>query len=428
MKGTFTKKPDPDNEQEDNEGSDIESNTSSISSVKSNKVAVIVASAVLITVVIYFLFFKGENKTEEKLQPVEAPTPAQVAASDSGKSPFELPAAKDKSTEDVEILAKPAAPELPTLPDLPEGVLPAEKIELAPDQAKQQPTDQVPPLPTDAAQNNQKPTAAPEVVVEKKKEVNPRYSPIIVFSGSGEAPSRGVGYEKNIIKLNEDPIDKLQKTEVKVKTTYVSDRTHAITQGKLLTAVIETAINTEIPGSVRAIVSRDVYGEAGNEVLIPRGSRLFGTYSSKVVRGQGRVDISWSRLIRPDGVDLAIAFNASDQFGRSGIEGSIDNKYSSVIANSLLTSVLAVGGAAAAEKLLGGGPSTTTTNPSQGSVTTTAGASTQAIYDVTKTIMGTVGKIVGDNLNSTPTIRIPQGTRITVIVNADMNLPSISKR
>lgn len=435
MKGTI-KKPAPEIEQEqDEEGSDVESGSSTIASVKGGKMAIIASSAVLITVVIYFLFFKADDKKEEKLQEVDAPKPSAVARSEDGKSPFELPVIKERPKEEVEILAKPSAPELPALPDLPaDSVLPDQLNVEAERKAKEKEAKEKEALsdaprvnnPQDPqAAQNQAPQAA---AMDKPKEVNPRYSPIIVFSGADGSPSRGVGYEKNIVKLNEDPIDKLEKTAVRVKTTYVADRTHSITQGKMLTAVMETAINTEIPGSVRAIVSRDVYGESGNEVLIPKGSRLFGSYSSKILRGQGRVDIAWSRLIRPDGVDLAISFNAADQFGRSGIEGAVDNKYSSVITNSLLTSILAVGGVAAAEKMLGGGTNTVTTNPSQGSVTTTAGASTQAVYDVTKTIVSTVNKIVSDNLNATPTIRIPQGTKITVIVNADMNLPSLSKR
>jgi len=221
----------------------------------------------------------------------------------------------------------------------------------------------------------------------------------------------------------------LEKTKSTVVTTYIADRRHTIAQGKLLTAILETAINTEIPGFVRGIISRDVYGESGSDVLIPKGSRLFGTYSSKVARGQGRVEIAWTRLIRPDGVDLTISFNASDQFGRAGISGEVDNKYNATIANSLLTSILAVGATAAAQKLIGGTvDNTTTTNPTQGTTTTTGSATNQAIYDVSKTITGTVGKLIGDTIDVNPVIRVPQGTRVTVIVNADINIPSMSKK
>lgn len=435
-------KPNPDLEQDEDESVEVEAKGPNIAAGKKSKMALIAGSSVFITAVIYFMFFKGESPETEKLQEVVTPPTSIVARSVDGKSPFELDAPKEASPENSELLAKPAAPEVPSLPSLPSGM---------------EVDDQQPLIPMNAQQENQitnpqqvqqvhqfqnqvgNQQANQQVEAKKPKEADPRYSPIVVFSGgsvstidaNGNAVSNstslGVGYENNIVNLNQDPIDKLERSKVDVKTTYVGDRVHAITQGKLLTAVLETSINTEIPGSVRAIVSRDVYGESGNEVLIPKGSRLYGAYSSQISRGQGRVNIGWSRLIRPDGVDMAITFNASDQFGRSGIEGDVNNKYGSVIANSLLTSVLAVGGVIAAQKAIGNSANTTSTTTA-GVTTTTGNASAQAVADVSKTIVDTVGTIIGNTLDLQPIIRVPQGTKITVIVNADMNLPSISKR
>jgi type IV secretion system protein VirB10 len=133
-------------------------------------------------------------------------------------------------------------------------------------------------------------------------------------------------------------------------------------------------------------------------------------------------------LIRPDGVDLAISFNASDQFGRSGIPGEVDNKYSSIVANSLLTSVIAVAATAAAQSLVSDTASTTTTNATQGTTTVTADATNQAINNVSGAIVNTVSQIVNNALDVTPIIRVPQGTRITVIVNADIKVPFIDGR
>jgi type IV secretion system protein VirB10 len=273
----------------------------------------------------------------------------------------------------------------------------------------------------------QNPDGSP--AVEEVKPVNPRYAPIIVFSGGdGGASIQGVGYKNNIMRIKKNPLEELAETQPGVTATYITDRPHTIAQGKLLNAILETAINTEVPGTVRAVVSRDVYGEAGSQVLIPKGSRLFGSYTSQIQRGQGRVQINWTRLIRPDGVDLAISFNASDQFGRSGIPGEVDNKYSSIVANSLLTSVIAVAATAAAQSLVSDTASTTTTNATQGTTTVTADATNQAINNVSGAIVNTVSQIVNNALDVTPIIRVPQGTRITVIVNADIKVPFIDGR
>ena len=260
----------------------------------------------------------------------------------------------------------------------------------------------------------------------------PRYSPIVVFSDRGGAstPPLGVGQEKNIIALKDDAIKKIQKTDTNVEVKMIEDRARTIAQGKLLTAILETSINTEFPGAVRGIITRDVYGEAGKEVLIPKGSRLYGSYSSEVKRGQGRVNISWSRLIRPDGISLNIALTAADQFGRAGIPGETDNRYSSLVANSLLTSVLAVAGTAAAQEIMGGGNSQTSTtiNAAQGTTTTYGNAGNQALYDVTKTVIDIVTGIIKNTIDLNPVIRIPQGARMTVIVNSDIVVPYMRKK
>lgn len=422
---------------------DVDSGGPTIAAVKQNKILIILASAVLITIVIYFLFFKTDNKPKEQL--VEAlPTiqnAPQVVQNETGKSPFELQKkAEEKQKDKIDLLEKPKAPDVPKLPELPKDDKAASLIEPEKPEATKIQNDPkdlalvitdgaLPAEPKKEEQKSAPTVATPEPSFQAPSDLtDPKYAPIVVLSGNA-GPTRGIGYEDNIRTVGGDAIQKLEKSQVNVKTTFIANRANIVAQGKLITAVLETAINTEVPGAVRAVVSRDVYGEAGNEVLIARGSRLYGSYSSEVSRGQGRVQINWTRLIRPDGVDLAISSFVSDQFGRSGIEGEVNNKYGSTIANSLLTSILAVAGVAAAEKVIGNNGSTSTTNnPTQGSVTTTGNASTQAVYNVSKTITDTVTRIVNDNLSVNPVIRVPQGTRVNVIVNADMDIPSMKKR
>lgn len=418
-------------EDDDEDDIEVSSDGPSIASAKKSKIIIIVAASIVMTAIIYMIFFKGDG-SKEKLEEVQTPRAANVAGSESGKSPFEIEMPTEKPKDQPELLSKPATPEIPSLPSLPVDSAANQELQIQPQQqlpTPQQtnaPSPQLPPDATQAAQIKQEQAQAPQE--KPKPESNPRYAPIIVFTGEATdtIPSRGVGYDNNIVMLNQNPIDKLDKTKGGVKATYIADRAHMIAQGKLLTATLETAINTEIPGFVRAVVSRDVYAESGNKILIPKGSRLFGTYSSNVIRGQGRVEIGWTRLIRSDGVDLAISFIASDQFGRSGLNGEVDNKYGSIVTSSLLTSILAVGGAAAAEKLLGGNQNTTaTTNPSLGTVTTTGRASSQALYDVSRSIIGTVGEVLGNAIDIKPVIRVAQGTKITVIVNSDISIPEM---
>ncbi len=423
MKNKLLEKPDQEETERAAEDSTIEASGPSIAAAKKSKMMIIAASSVLITVVVYFFFFKTEVKPPEKIKEEILPV-ANVAPSESGKSPFEidLPKEADKKNIDDQLIAKPAVPDVPALPK--ELSNSDDVSSLFPQKEK---TDKalidniLQPLTKENVQGNE--NQIEERPEPKNIAQNPKTSPILVLSGDAGPPT-GVGYDNNIIRINGDPIQSLQKSKT-VPATYINDIEHTIAQGKLLTAILETAINTEIPGSVRALVSHDVYAESGSQALIPRGSRLYGTYSTVIAVGQGRVKIDWKRLIRPDGVDATITSQASDQFGRTGIEGDVDNKYGPTVVKSILTSLLTVAGTAALDKVTGGSSTSTIDNLTQGTSTTTGTATTQAAANVSQTVTDTVNKIIANQLNVQPVITIPQGTKITVIVDADLTLPPI---
>lgn len=456
---------------------DVDSSAPEVASPKGSKITIIAFSALLISLVLYFLFFKGGSQDVKKSDPVKNLSQdnyvSESPAEEGGLEDFDdifNDLEQSQSGDDV-ILETPDIPKLPGLEksdtdsdDLSDifGVSDSKKNKSDKRTRKRrivtaegevifidEPLEEGLSLPEignlDSA-DQRKPSLAERALFPSGQDqestslpeptpINPNSQfqddlpkplPIIVFAGS-PGPTNSVGYENNIINLNEDPIDRLEVNEPEINSQYIKDRSTTLIQGKIISAVLETSINTEFPGEVRGIISRDVYAEAGNNILIPRGSRIFGSYSTSVERGQARVTINWSRLIRPDGVDAAVSLNAADQFGRAGIEGDINNKYGSVIANSILTSFLASGTAIVADKLSNAGDSTTTTDLTTGSTITSGSAAGQAIYDVSKTIVDTVNDVVNNSINVDPVIRIPQGTRITVVVNSDISLPKFDR-
>lgn len=404
----------------------VDASGPSIAASKKSKMLIIAASATLITVVIYVFFFKNSNQPQETVKPIPAaiaPVP-NVAPSDNGQSPFaiDLPIESSKKNIDDQLIAKPAVPTVPALPK--ELANSNDLASLFPKPEKAPIENILQPITKEKIDDNAAPPTPPTVeTVASDTTKNPKTSQILVLSG-GTGPATGVGYENNIIQVGNNPIQSLQPSKI-TPATYINDIEHTIAQGKLLTAVLETAINTEIPGNVRAVVSHDVYAESGSQVLIPRGSRLYGTYSSSVTVGQARVKIDWTRLIRPDGIDAAISSQASDQFGRSGIEGDVDNKYGPVVLQSILSSLLSVAGTAVLDQITGNNQTASINNVAQGTSTTTGTAATQAATNVNQTITDTINKIINQQLDIKPVITVPQGTRITVIVNADLTLPSL---
>ena len=133
-----------------------------------------------------------------------------------------------------------------------------------------------------------------------------------------------------------------------------------VAQGTMIPAILETAINTDVPGYVRAVVSQDVKSYDGSRVLIPRSSRLVGQYQSGLQAGQKRAYVIWTRVIRPDGVSVALQSPGTSFDGTTGLAGDVDSHFFSRFGSAMLLSVIgglttvASGGASI---ILGGGES-----------------------------------------------------------------------
>ncbi|HEX6785158.1 MAG TPA: TrbI/VirB10 family protein [Sphingomicrobium sp.] len=125
-----------------------------------------------------------------------------------------------------------------------------------------------------------------------------------------------------------------------VHATRLSEPANTVAQGTLIPAVLETAIDSDVPGYVRAVVSQDVRSFDGSRVLIPRSSRLIGEYKAASQAGQRRAYLMWTRLIRPDGVSVALASPAVDYSGQAGIGGQVNSHFFSRFGSAILLSIL----------------------------------------------------------------------------------------
>ncbi len=216
--------------------------------------------------------------------------------------------------------------------------------------------------------------------------------------------------------------DPYKSGAARATATHVGDLRKLILQGKIIHAVLETAIDTTFPGPIRGLVSRDVYAESGKEVLIPKGSRLIGNYNADIVRGQARIFIIWTRMIRPDGVDIELASPAVDRLGRTGLEGFVDNRYFEIFSGTALTSVFTIGMAAAAENLFGDQQVTTSQN-TDGSQTQTGSPTALAVQESVQNMGSTAARVLGGLIDARPLITVDQGTPVNIFVNKDLEFP-----
>lgn len=208
-----------------------------------------------------------------------------------------------------------------------------------------------------------------------------------------------------------------------VTATKVSNLDRSILQGKFIPGILETAIDSTLPAPIRAIVSHDVYAESGRNILIPKGSRIIGVYNAAIKRGQGRVFIIWTRIIRPDGVDIAIDSPGVDALGRGGMGGYVDNRYFEAFSTAILTSSIDVAVAAIGDALFGNQDQTTSVGP--GGTSTVQSSPTSTAMQTAIQNIGTVGQtIIGNAVNLEPIIHIDQGQQINIFVNKDVVFPS----
>ena len=236
----------------------------------------------------------------------------------------------------------------------------------------------------------------------------------------------------------------LQRTPDQKLATRVGDLEYIVAEGKMIDAVLETAINTDLKGKIRAVVSRDVFSESGERVLVPKGSRLIGSYSTEISLIQGRVDVSWTRIILPWGVDVVLSDSPGigvDQLGRAGVGGIVDNKFFSVMSTSIMLAALRVGTGLVVDKVMGKDDVTVSSARKKGKSSTKDSSATddaeykikaspgavlamQAVQDSSNQISDYVKRYS----NNAPTIRVNQGTRLKVFVNKDIVFPKSAFR
>ncbi|MEA3177159.1 MAG: type secretion system protein VirB10 [Gammaproteobacteria bacterium] len=221
-----------------------------------------------------------------------------------------------------------------------------------------------------------------------------------VSSGSGDArkdaPTAGTAAPAG---LSSDEMFAQRTGNEQPPTTHavaLSDPGQIIAQGTLIPAVLETALNSDLPGFARAIVSRDVHSFDGSRTLVPRGSRLIGQYKSGLATGQSRAFIIWTRVLRPDGVSVQLGSPVMDEKGEVGLSGDVNRHFWQRFGSSILLSVVA-----GATSAISDGSSTV--------VIGTSGAQSAA-----STALEADSKIP-------PTIRVPLGTPIQVFAARDLD-------
>ncbi len=190
------------------------------------------------------------------------------------------------------------------------------------------------------------------------------------------------------------------------QASHIGDTRLMIPQGTVIPAVLETGINSDVPGFVRAVVSRDVRGFDGSTVLVPRGSKLIGQYRSGVAVGQSRAFIVWSRLLTPQGVSIDIGSPAVDAQGQGGVSGETNSHFLKRFGAAILMSVLNAGLEAGVNAV----------SPARTAIS--IGSPQQAT--------SVAGQALQRDIDTPTTITVPAGTPIRAFVARDLDFSQVA--
>jgi len=263
-----------------------------------------------------------------------------------------------------------------------------------------------PPAPTDLGPNEEELRLAElerRRIAEAEARAERIASPMLAFSGMGAGTDRENSLEA--ARLNEDEafVRAGARPAPVTRAEVIVNPGNTVVQGTMIQAVTETALDSTLPGAIRAIVSEDVHSFDGTRVLIPRGARLVGRYRSDVALAQSRVMVAWDRIILPDNQTVEISAFGGDELGRTGTTGFVDTRFAQRFGSAALISLIGALPAAAA-----------------GQIEDEAAADIAS--DIGTDLRDSTQSVMQDYLAIRPVIHVDQGTRITVMVDRDLEI------
>lgn len=211
----------------------------------------------------------------------------------------------------------------------------------------------------------------------------------------------------------------------KAISSWRVDMSEMILADKPIPAVIARSIDSNNPTPVTAYVERNIYAEEGRNIIIPAGSRVIGTLggltaSSETTTQSAKVQITWERLIRPDGSIFVFQGLTGDAQGRGGALGYLDQqlfkKYTLPVMTTVLTSATTYAMATDKDR-----------NASNDKETSRQQAASDARENFLQSMNSIFEQILQDKVNIRPLTYVPAGTRIIIYPSVDLWLRTLER-
>lgn len=186
---------------------------------------------------------------------------------------------------------------------------------------------------------------------------------------------------------------------------------YMLVPGAIIPGRLISKVNSDLPGQVRAEVTEDVYDSATQtQLLVPKGSRLIGSYDSKVMYGQEALLMAWTQLWFPDGTYMTLeAQPAVDSAGTTALSDEVDNHWMKIWGHALVGSFVL---SAASQS-----------QPDTGATPGQASPRQQFVQSLGQMFGPVVQQMVQKGLNVQPTLKLNRGLPVSLQVTRAMVFP-----
>ena len=236
------------------------------------------------------------------------------------------------------------------------------------------------------------------------------------FGPSATAPGSDIGIPV-VTTRDSDPRydpDRVPWTE----SSLMVNRHNILTADRMIPAVIESPVSAIMCNQVTAVVDNNVYSPDSDNILIPAGTRAIG-HCGKFT--DERLNITWFRMITPQGVNITfnhLQADTADAMGRGGAVGTVQQRAFDRYAAPILES--GVDMLSVAARAAFGSNQTTSYNSLSGQQSNSESKYDAAIDDFNNRAAGDIKNGIQSLLDQRRNVVVAPGTRIEILPQEDI--------
>lgn len=289
-------------------------------------------AAVLVTGVAFGFYQKSQNASKASTQQ------ETVTRTFSGKALTVPPLSEISPPEPPPVIEEPKAEEKPETAKAPEPKFEPEPIIAQPPQI----TPAMQNTGLDSKEEKREPT------LEEKRNMAPMMGESSTITNDTEGRGKGLaatfreeGYASGAGSSGGKLGGLLSSVSTpSTKAGMMPDRNLLLPKGAFIDCILETKLDTTVPGMTSCVLPRDVYSANGKVLLLERGSKAIGEYKGAVENGLNRIFVLWTQIQTPKGVRINLDSPATDSLGGSGMAGNIDFHWWARFGNALLFTLI----------------------------------------------------------------------------------------